>query len=344
MSEHPSRIMWVFAVLSSPEDQGWQHVFAALAQTEWGAKNIDSITLIVIGVIAREDDIFRQAAEFGVDSVVIVDIGPLFGRTSTLAEACRVLMTREKPVVSLFSGGPSSPMTAFVAAEWADHLHGSLVFPASSFRVMPDHTVQTIEDVEVGVTQAVRTFREDQPMVIVWDAPRVSLQRGRGLHKPLPEVERLPISVSPQDSEITVLRQIPPTPQERALEDADRVVAGGRGIGGADGFAILEQLASALDAGLGASRVAVDQGWVSYAHQVGQTGKRIQARLYMAFGISGAPQHMEGMRNCDTIIAVNSDPSAPIFEVAHLGVVGDAREVAQNLAAAIGQRRIGEMT
>jgi len=111
------------------------------------------------------------------------------------------------------------------------------------------------------------------------------------------------------------------------IEYADVIVAGGRGLGGPAGFALIADLANALGGVVGASRPCVDAGWIGYAHQVGQSGRTVRPKLYIAAGISGALQHKVGMQNSDFIIAINSDPKAPIFDVADVGIVGDLFEV-----------------
>ena len=123
------------------------------------------------------------------------------------------------------------------------------------------------------------------------------------------------------------------------LEQAKVVVAGGRGLGEASRFSLLDQLAGAIgDAAVGATRAVVDAGWVPYARQIGQTGKTVKPEVYLAFGVSGATQHLVGMQGSKRVVAVNRDPDAPIFKLADLGVVGDALELLPRLIAEIESR------
>jgi electron transfer flavoprotein alpha subunit len=138
--------------------------------------------------------------------------------------------------------------------------------------------------------------------------------------------------------QVTVVDRVEEASAAAPIEEARIIVAGGRGVGGADGFKVVEELAEALGGAVGATRAAVDAGWIPYAQQIGQTGKIVKPALYLALGISGAIQHKVGMQTASTIVAVNRDPDAPIADFADVVVIGDLFEVAPALLAALRSR------
>jgi electron transfer flavoprotein alpha subunit len=150
-------------------------------------------------------------------------------------------------------------------------------------------------------------------------------------------VERIS-SLEIGEEAIRVEREIPADPGEVDIRYAERIVAGGRGLGGADGFEQLARVAQILKAGVAGSRVAVDRGWIDRERQVGQTGKTVAPELYLACGISGASHHLAGMAEARHIVAINTDPDAPIFKAAQLGLVADLREVLSELERQIAAR------
>jgi len=154
-----------------------------------------------------------------------------------------------------------------------------------------------------------------------------------------PQVETVAVELEPYSAAAKVVAQELEESTGPSIEDADVIVAGGRGLGAPEGFALAESLAGALGGAVGATRAVVDAGWYPYSAQIGQTGKTVSPKLYVALGISGAIQHKVGMQSSSTIVAINKDPNAPIFEFSDLGVVGDLHEIVPKLTELVKQQR-----
>jgi electron transfer flavoprotein alpha subunit len=153
------------------------------------------------------------------------------------------------------------------------------------------------------------------------------------------EVTEFSPSFEDFSTQATMLEQAHAESEGPSIEDADVIVAGGRGLGNPENFSLVEGLAKALGGAVAATRAVVDAGWYPYSTQVGQTGKTVSPKLYIACGISGAIQHKVGMQGAGTVVAINKDPNAPIFEFSDLGVVGDLHEIVPKLTELVQARR-----
>jgi electron transfer flavoprotein alpha subunit len=156
-----------------------------------------------------------------------------------------------------------------------------------------------------------------------------------------PDVVQAPVELEDFSTAATMLEQAHEEQAGPSIEDADVIVAGGRGLGGPENFSLVEDLAKALGGAVAATRAVVDAGWYPYSAQVGQTGRNVSPKLYVACGISGAIQHKVGMQGSNVIVAINKDANAPIFEFSDLGVVGDVHQVVPKLTELVRGRKGG---
>jgi electron transfer flavoprotein alpha subunit len=154
-----------------------------------------------------------------------------------------------------------------------------------------------------------------------------------------PQVEDVSVELETHSQAAKIVDQQLEVSSGPSIEDADVIVAGGRGLGSSDKFTLAEELARVLGGAVGATRAVVDAGWYPYAAQIGQTGKTVSPKLYVALGISGAIQHKVGMQSSNVIVAINKDANAPIFEFSDLGVVGDLHEIVPKLTELLNQRK-----
>jgi electron transfer flavoprotein alpha subunit len=192
-----------------------------------------------------------------------------------------------------------------------------------------------------------RPALQDSVLVDVgWtSAPRLALVRA-GSFEPAEtggtaQVVDVPVEVAPWSRAASMVERAHAEAEGPSIEEADVIVAGGRGLGAPEAFELVEQLAKALGGAVAATRAVVDAGWYPYPSQVGQTGKTVSPKLYVACGVSGAIQHKVGMQGAGTIVAINKDRNAPIFDFCDLGVVGDLHQVVPQLTELVRGRRGG---
>ena len=292
--------------------------------------------LVAVVIGSNVDEAVKAASEHGAGKVIVVD-GPEYAHYTTDAYAIALVTLVEKygPTSMLIGAtnngrdlGPrvscrlQTGLTADCTALDVDEETGNVAWTRPAFGgnlmatiLCPDHRPQ-IGTVRPGV------FKKGEP----------------GEAKA--EVIKEDIHVDAKDIRTQVLELIKEAGGENVdLEGAEVIVSGGRGVGGPEGFEPVKALADVLGGVVGASRAAVDAGWIAHAHQVGQTGKTVGPKLYIACGISGAIQHLAGMSGSDCIVAINKDPDAPIFDVADYGVVGNLFEVLPVLTEEIKKAR-----
>ncbi|MBT8215374.1 MAG: electron transfer flavoprotein subunit alpha/FixB family protein [Acidimicrobiia bacterium] len=219
-----------------------------------------------------------------------------------------------------------------VAGRLSARLGRPVLSNATDIRV-DDGTVVVSNEI-FGGTQIVDTaVRADAPAIVIAKAKAFPAEPGG---EQTPSVEAVAVPDVGHAGAGTITAVHVEASEGPKLEEAAVVVAGGRGLGAAEKFSLVEDLAAKLGAATGATRAVVDAGWVPYAKQVGQTGKTVKPNVYIACGVSGAMQHLVGMKDSGTIIAINKDPDAPIFDVADLGIVGDVHQVMPKLIEALG--------
>jgi electron transfer flavoprotein alpha subunit len=268
--------------------------------------------------------------EYGAATVYVLDSTDLTDYlVAPQAEALAQLVDQKSPLAVLL---PSSPEGREVAARLAVRTGSGLITDAVDVEPGDDGPVTTQSVFAGGFTVRARV-RTGTPVITV--KPNAATpEQGDGAAVE----ERVDVTVSEAARSARVTGREPRTSSGRPeLTEASIVVSGGRGTGG--DFAPVEDLADALGAAVGASRAAVDSGWYPHSYQVGQTGKTVSPQLYVACGISGAIQHRAGMQTSKTIVAVNKDPDAPIFELVDFGVVGDLASVLPQASEQIRARK-----
>ena len=270
-----------------------------------------------------------RCAEYGAARIYVADAAIDDYVVAPAAELLAQLVREKSPALVLLAGTPQGKE---VAGRLAVKIDSGVLTDAVDLQRGDDGPVAE-QSIFGGATIVHSRVRRGTPIVAV-RPNAVALEATPGA------AELSPVSLTGDLTGATVINRVVAERGERPdLTEASIVVSGGRGTGGAEGFGVIEQLADALGAAVGASRAVTDAGWYPHQFQVGQTGKTVSPQLYMAIGISGAIQHRAGMQTSKTIVAVNKDPEAPIFELADFGVVGDLFKVVPQLLDEISKRK-----
>ena len=304
--------VWIEQTNSEADTIAWEALGAARPIAD---KLNGGLVAVILG--ERVGGLADMAIHHGADTVLVAD-DPLLKhfRLESYATVLSRLVSEHKPsAIILGASNAGLELSAYVAAKLGVGLASNC-------------TDLTVEDGNLVAVRPMLAGSLEARVVLSGAFPRmVSLSRrvfpaseadaGRS-----GEITNVDVNLSEADL-VTKVEGFDSVTGEVSLTDAKIIVSGGHGVGGTEGYDPVKDLADVLGAALGASRASVDAGWIPYVHQVGQTGKTVQPDLYIACGISGAIQHLAGMKTSKVIVAINKDPEAPIFKYAHFGIVGD---------------------
>jgi electron transfer flavoprotein alpha subunit len=312
--------VWVFI----QDDNGTPSTLGLELLTK--ARSMGDVTAIYLG--EGGDETFATLGEYGAGRVLHANAGDSLP-SAPVAAALAGRVASDKPDLILLGQAYTD---RDVAGRLAARLGVGILSNASDVRLVADG-VETEHEIFGGAQIAVATAAGNPSIVLV--RPKSFPAEPGEAGAPKVEVLDLP------DAGSSAAQIIESHVEEREgpqLAEASIVISGGRGLGSAEAYDLVERLGKQLGAATGATRAIVDSGWVPYAKQVGQTGKTVKPDIYIAAGVSGAMQHLVGMKDSKTIIAINKDPDAPIFSVADLGIVGDVHKVLPKLIEALESR------
>ena len=305
-------LVWIEQEDGQADPIAWQ----AMAAAGNVAANLGS-SLIAVVFGDQIGEIARRAIQSGADRVYIAE-DPALGRyrVEPYASLLAKILANEPPSVILAGASTAGlELTAYVAA-----LTNAGLAPDCTDLIVDGAELTAVRPALVGNLVSTVKFKDAGHRIIT--VRRNIFQADDGDESRTGEVVNIPAELS-GDEVPTRVESVETADGTVSLTDASIIVSGGRGVGGPEGFAPVRELADALGGALGASRAAVDAGWIPYAHQVGQTGKTVQPDLYIACGISGAIQHLAGMKNARVIVAINKDANVPLYKYAHYGIAGD---------------------
>ena len=338
MSEE--RKVWVFAEVE--DDQVAEVSLELVTKATELAQQLDGATVGAVLLGEGVQPLAQTLFEHGCDEVLLAE-DPALADYLTLpyTEVLSRVITRHEPEIVLFGATTTG---RDLAPRVASQLGVGLTADCTDLQTGPYKDVRTKEIFHNVLYQIRPAFGGNIIATIVspHHRPQMATVRRGVMHKNPPEqgrtgeLIRVDADLSPEALVVSLMER---STAEKTVDlaGANIIVAGGAGVGSKEGFDLIRQLADVLGGAVGASRAAVDAGHIDKAHQVGQTGTTVRPKLYIACGISGAVQHRVGMQEAGKIVAINTDPDAPIFEVAHYGIVADLNEVLPRLIEAYKQ-------
>jgi electron transfer flavoprotein alpha subunit/NAD-dependent dihydropyrimidine dehydrogenase PreA subunit len=283
------------------------------------------LSLIILG--GNFDEELENFVQYGADEIIYIKSQKLKHYYSDLyVQVLTDLVQNYKPEIVLIGATPTG---RDFAPRMAKRLNAGLTADCTGLDIdlYTRNLLQTRPTFGGNIMATIRTPNSRPQVATVRPGTFKALENVKKKAK----IRKIDYDFKEKDSVNKIIKVIDKYKEQVNLEDADIIVAGGRGVGSKDNFKIIEKLAEVLGAELGGSRVTVELNWLSQDRQIGQTGKTVAPKLYIACGISGAIQHLVGMQNSEIIVAINKDPNATIFSIAHYGIVGDLHEIVPTL-------------
>ncbi|MFW9987868.1 MAG: FAD-binding protein [Candidatus Odinarchaeota archaeon] len=280
-----------------------------------------NLTLLILG--SNFDDKLEEFSQYGMDEILYVKSPILKDYYSDLyVKAITELILENKPEIILIGATPTG---RDFTPRIAKRLNAGLTADCTGLEINPEtkNLFQTRPTYGGNILATIQTPSSRPQMATV--RPGI-FKMPEKIQKEV-NIRTIEYQFEEKDSVSKIVKVISKTKNTVNLEDAKYIVAGGRGVGSKENFKLLEELATVLGAELGGSRITIELNWLEPDRQIGQTGKTVNPKLYIACGISGAIQHIVGMQNSDIIVAINKDPNAPIFHWAHYGIIGDLNEI-----------------
>jgi electron transfer flavoprotein alpha subunit len=285
------------------------------------------VTVFYVGTGSPES--FATLGGYGATTVHHLDTGDALPAAPAAAALAGLLTGSDASVVLFGMGNTDRDVAGMLAAR----IDAPLV--ANALDVSTDPTVTVTSEINGGTLGITTEVTGSGPAIVI-TRPKAFVAESTG--GGAPEVHAVVVPDTGHAGDATITERHVEASEGPDLEAAAVIVSGGRGLGAEDKFAMMDELAGLLGGAVGGTRAVVDAGWVPYSYQIGQTGKTVKPDVYIAVGVSGAMQHLVGMKGSSTIIAINKDPDAPIFAIADLGIVGDLHKVVPQLIDALSTR------
>ena len=276
----------------------------------------------------------------GVDELYLLDAAEFDSYSPELSTQALVTLIKDRSPWTVLLG--ATPNGSDLASRLAARLGTGLVSDCIALEVDEQGLLIQQKPTHKGKVCSSIVSTESKPQIATIKPGAIELKDFQSDKKL--KVSKISVELDAEKCSISRSDFIRIDPVTLRVEDADIVVSGGRGVGSLENFQILEDLARVLGGTIGASRVAIDNRWAPRVRQVGQSGKTVKPKLYMACGISGASHHVLGMKDSEVIVAINTDPDAPIFKVADMGIVGDLLQVLPAITTEIHQRKVAKET